>query len=190
LTSFFTRDGDEGFSGLLGKGRIPKFDLRFEGIGDIDEANSALGLARALCVNPETKAVLLQVQRDLYQVMAEAAAPAENAEKFHVIEERHIAWLENQTETCGAGMAIPDEFIVPGDTLSAAALDLARTVVRRAERRLAQLLQRGDIQNGDLLRYLNRLSSLLFVLELRENQEAGKQNPTLAKMEQNDRNTD
>jgi cob(I)alamin adenosyltransferase len=181
LTTFYTGEGDEGFSGLLGKGRIAKFDLRFEGIGDIDEANSALGLARALCVNPETKALLLQMQRDLYHLMAEVAAPPENAEKFHFIDNQRVAWLESQVEACSMGLSLPEEFIVPGDTLSAAALDLARTVTRRAERRLAQLLQQGEVKNSDLLRYLNRLSSLLFVLELRENQEAGKQKPTLAK---------
>ncbi len=183
MTSFFTRDGDEGFSGLLGKGRFPKYDLRFEAIGDIDETNSALGLARALCVNPETRATLLHIQRDLYHLMAEAAAPVENAEKFHTIREEQVTWLENQTDTCAASISLPEEFIVPGDTPPAAALDLARTVTRRAERRLAELLQRGDVQNTELLHYLNRLSSLLFVLELRENQEAGKQNPTSAKTE-------
>jgi cob(I)alamin adenosyltransferase len=182
LTYFFTREGDEGYSGLLGKGRFPKYDLRFEGIGDIDEANSALGLARALCGNPETKATLLHVQRDLYHMMAEAAAPEENVEKFRTIDEQHIAWLENQTEAYGTGVTLPEEFIVPGDTASAAVLDLARTVTRRAERRMAELLQRGNIQNGNLLSYLNRLSSLLFVLELREIQEAGNQNPTIAKL--------
>jgi cob(I)alamin adenosyltransferase len=181
LTSFFTREGDEGFSGLLGKGRFPKFDLRFEGIGDIDEANSAIGLARALCVNPETKTTLLHIQRDLYHLMAEVAAPEENAEKFHLIDIQHITWLENQTETCAASVSLPEEFIVPGDTPSAAVLDLARTVTRRSERRLAELLQRGAIHNGDLLRYLNRLSSLLFVLELQESRDAGNQNPTIAK---------
>jgi len=183
LTSFFTREGDEGNSGLLGKGRFPKYDLRFEGIGDIDEANSALGLARSLCVSIETKGTLLHIQRDLYHLMAEVAAPEENAEKFRTISEQHITWLENQTEAFAAGFSLPNEFIVPGDTSSGAALDLARTVTRRAERRLAQLLERGDIQNGEILRYLNRLSSLLFVLELRETQEAGRQNPTIAKME-------
>ena len=190
MASFFTREGDEGYSGLLGKGHIPKYDLRLEAIGDIDEASSALGMARFLCAPSETKAILLQVQRDLYHIMAETAAPLETAEKFHVIRTQHIVWLEETTVTWGDKVRLPEEFIVPGDTMAGAALDLARTVVRRAERRMAELLQRGDVQNGDLLRYLNRLSSLLFVLELKENQGTGKQNPTLAKTDHDDRNTD
>ena len=190
MASFFTREGDEGYSGLLGKGHIPKYDLRLEAIGDIDEASSALGMARFLCAPSETKAILLQVQRDLYHIMAETAAPLETAEKFHVISTMHIVWLEETTVTWGDKVRLPEEFIVPGDTMAGAALDLARTVVRRAERRMAELLQMGDVQNGDLLRYLNRLSSLLFVLELNENQGTGKQNPTLAKTGHDDRNTD
>jgi cob(I)alamin adenosyltransferase len=183
MASFFTREGDEGFSGLLGKGRIPKYDLRMEGLGAVDEANSTLGLGRALCAAPEIKSLLLQIQRDLYHLMAEAAATSENADKFHFIDAQRVAFLEERTETLGKMVVLPKEFIVPGDSLGGAALDLARTTVRRAERRIAELLLNDIVANADLLRYLNRLSSLLFVLELLENQTAGKINPTLAKTE-------
>lgn len=182
MPSFFTGLGDDGTTGLLGKGRVPKYDLRVEALGTLDEATAAIGLGRAFCLLPESRALLLKIQRDLYQLMSEVAATPENVEKFRVINPSYIAWLEEQTSVLGQVITTPGEFILPGDTQVGAALDLARTVVRRAERRLAELLQRGDITNYDLLGYLNRLSSFLFVLELQENQMAGKAKPTLAKI--------
>jgi cob(I)alamin adenosyltransferase len=181
MSSFFTRLGDDGSTGLLGKGRVPKYDLRIEVLGTLDEATAAIGLGRAFCLAPESSALLLRIQQDLYHLMSEIAATPENVEKFRVINSTHIVWLEEQTEALAQVVAIPREFILPGDTQAGAVLDLARTIVRRAERRLADLLQRGDIANDELLRYLNRLSSFLFVLELRENQTAGNNKPTLAK---------
>lgn len=181
MPSFFTRLGDDGATGLLGKGRVPKYDLRIEVLGTLDEATAAIGLGRAFCLVPESSVVLLKIQQDLYHLMSEVAATPENVEKFRVINPSHINWIEGQTEALEKMVTVPGEFILPGDTQAGAALDLARTVVRRAERRLAELLQRGDITNYDLLGYLNRLSSFLFVLELRENQAAGKTNLTLAK---------
>jgi cob(I)alamin adenosyltransferase len=181
MPSFFTRLGDDGSTGLLGKGRVPKYDLRIEVLGTLDEATAAIGLGRAFCLVAESSALLLKIQQDLYHLMSEVAATPENVEKFHVIDHTQIAWLEEQTEALGQAVTVPREFILPGDTQAGAAIDLARTVVRRAERRMADLLQRGEIANDELLRYLNRLSSFLFVLELRENQAAGKTKPTLAK---------
>jgi cob(I)alamin adenosyltransferase len=185
--SFFTRLGDEGFTGILGEGKLPKFDLRLETLGTIDEANSALGMARGLSKVPGLADLILRLQRDLYKMMAEAAATPETAERFHFIDERHIAWLEQQIELFGEDLKVPEEFIVPGDTQAGAAMDLARTVVRRAERRAAELLQRGDIGNINILKYLNRLSSLLYILELKEIQEAGNPDLTRAKTERDDR---
>ncbi len=115
--------------------------------------------------------------------MAEAAATPENTARFHTVDESYVKWLEEQIASLEKSVDIPKEFILPGDSQAGAALDLARTVVRRAERRVAELLHRGDISNKELLRYLNRLSSLLFVLELRENQASGKEKSTLAKEE-------
>jgi cob(I)alamin adenosyltransferase len=181
MPSFYTRTGDDGYTGLLGEGRVPKYDLRPETLGTLDEATAALGLARALSTMPETQNLLLQIQRHLYGLMGEAAATPENVEKFRVIDASHVRWLEQQTEALSQVVEIPRQFIVPGDTHLGAVLDLARTVVRRAERRMADLIHRGDVSNRDLLSYLNRLSSLLFVLELHEIQAAGKSNPTLAK---------
>lgn len=181
MPAYYTRGGDDGSTGLLGKGRVPKYDLIPEVLGTIDEATAAVGLARAFCQAPESPDLLLKIQRDLYGLMAEAAATPENMDKFHVIDPAHVVWLEEQIDRLSLSVEIPREFIVPGDSVAGAALDVARTVVRRAERRVAEYLQRGDSRNPELLRYLNRLSSLLFVLELRENQVAGKNKPTLAK---------
>ncbi len=183
MSTFYTRKGDDGTTGLLGEGRVPKYDLRLETLGSVDEATATLGLARALSRLPETQACLLQIQRHLYGLMGETAATPENAEKFHVIDAAAVEWLEQQTEATSKIVEIPRQFIVPGDTPAGAGIDLARTVVRRAERRMAELLQRGDVSNVHLLHYLNRLSSFLFVLELHEIQSDGKVGPTLAKVD-------
>ena len=181
MPSYYSRAGDDGYTGLIGEGRVPKYDPRPEAIGTIDESTAAIGLARAQCQAPESYDLLVKVQRDLYGLMAEVAATPENVAKFHSIDEKSVHWLEDQTDALAKIVDLPREFILPGDTYAGAALDLARTIVRRAERRIADLLHRGVIANPELLRYLNRLSSLLFVMELRENQAAGKIKPTLAK---------
>lgn len=178
--SFYTRTGDEGYTGLLGPGRIPKEDPRIEALGAVDEANAALGVARVNARSPEA-GLLLEIQRDLYGLMAELAATPENAGRFHVIDAQKVDWLEAQVNVLTQRVEIPREFIVPGDTAAGAHLDLARTIIRRAERRVADLHHRGELANPHLLRYLNRLSSFCFVLELRENQVAGNTNITLAK---------
>jgi cob(I)alamin adenosyltransferase len=182
MSVFYTRAGDDGYTGLLGEGRVPKYDIRPEALGSIDEAMAALGMARAACQTPGMPEIILQVQRDLYSLMAETAATPENAQKFHVIDGSKVAWLEQQTDAMTALVEMPREFIIPGDIVSGAMLDLARTVVRRAERRVAELLLRGDIQNPELMRFLNRLSSLCFVMELREIQFVAGNKPTLAKI--------
>jgi len=165
---FYTRGGDDGYTGFLGTGRIPKEDPRFEAVGAVDEANAALGIVRSLARSPESGVVLLQIQRDLYGLMAELASSPENAEKFRVIDENRVNWLEAQVDAITAEVEIPREFIVPGDAPEGAFADLARAVVRRAERRVADLLHQGKIVNVNLLRYLNRLSSYCFLFELCE----------------------
>jgi len=180
-SSFYTRAGDDGFTGLLGEGRVPKEDLRMEALGAVDEAGAALGIARAHAVAELSASLLLQVQRDLYGLMAELAASRPNAERFRVVNAERVLWLEEKTDAVTAMVTVPREFIVPGDTVSGAYFDMARAIVRRAERRVSSLLHSGTIENPDLLRYLNRLSSLCFVLELLENQAAGNANISLAK---------
>jgi len=177
---FYTRTGDDGTTGLLGADRVSKDHPRIEALGALDEASAALGLARASCLAPQTPPILREVQRDLYKLMAEVAATPENADKFKGIDGSRVAWLEEQVDAITKIVSMPKGFILPGDTPSGAALSLARAVVRRAERRVTELFQLKELDNTELLRYLNRLSSLCFVLEILENQTAG-QSTSLAK---------
>lgn len=181
MTRFYTKKGDDGYTSLLGRGRVPKYDRRIETVGAIDEANAAIALARILSKAPQTSAILIEVQHDLYQLMAEVAATPEDAAKFRKITVDKVAWLESHTDDLSARVTIPEEFIISGDSIAGAAIDLARTIVRRAERHIAHLLHLKKLENPELLHYMNRLSSLLFVLELVENQTAGIIYPTLAK---------
>ncbi len=177
----YTRTGDDGFTGLLGEGRVAKYMPQPEAYGTVDEASSAIGIARAASTSNETRELLLVAQRDLYHAMAELAATQQTAAQFRKIDTSRVAWLELKTDEVTAQIQLPKEFVVPGDTLSGAYLDLARTIVRRAERIVVHLLHDGIIENVELVRYLNRLSSLLFVLGLYENGLAGVSNVTLAK---------
>lgn len=181
MTHFYTRTGDDGYTGLLGEGRVPKYHNRTEAVGAIDEATAALGLARAICQGEESGPMVLTIQRDLYNLMAEISATPENAPRFRSIDAQRVAWLEAQIGKLEAYVSMPKAFILPGDSPAGGAMALARTVVRRAERRVAYLLHEEEIENVELLRYLNRLSSLCFVLELYENRAAGTETPTLAK---------
>ena len=180
--SFYTGKGDDGTTGLLGKGRVPKDDARIEAVGTLDEASAALGLARASARDGRCGPLLRQAQRDLYHLMAQVAATPDNAGQFRFEAER-VRWLEQEIETLGRSVELPGEFILPGDSPGSAALSLARAVVRRAERRLVELFDDPNNSNPAVLQYINRLSSLLFVLELIENRAAGK-HTTIAKEEE------
>jgi cob(I)alamin adenosyltransferase len=181
MEKFYTGTGDDGYTGLLGPGRIPKNHPRTEAIGALDEASAALGVARASCSDDPSSQLVIAVQRDLYHIMAEIAATPENSERFRRINKDRVQWLESSTDALSQAVKMPVEFIVPGDSAAGAAFALARTIVRRAERRLADLWHAGELENEYLLPYLNRLSSLCFVLELQENQQSGSSSPTLAK---------
>lgn len=181
MNRFYTQTGDDGFTGLLGEGRVAKDDPRLEALGTIDEASAALGLARASSTSENTAKLVLQVQRDLYHMMAEVAALPGNTARFKEIDERKISWLERQIDEFSQQVQPPKEFILPGDSPASAAFALARTIVRRAERRLVGLLHNKMLENFNLMIYLNRLSAMCFLLELVENQAAGHSDPTLAK---------
>lgn len=178
--TFYTSKGDDGTTSLLGEGRVAKYHIRIEAVGTLDEATAALGLARAHCRDLRSGTIVLETQRDLYKLMAEVAATPENAETFHFIDAGRVVWLEAQTDELSRLVEMPKEFILPGDSAAGAALSLARAIIRRAERRVVELFDAGEIKNPDLQRYLNRLSSLCFVLELLENQASGNKT-TLAK---------
>jgi len=181
MSTLYTRKGDQGYTGVLGEGRLPKFDHRIEAIGQVDEATAALGLARSMVQLESSRQIILKLQRFLYRLMAEVAATADNAERFRAVTPEDVTWLEAETEILTNQVNLPKEFIVPGDTQAGAALDLARTVIRRAERHATELVHSGEVPNEEVIKFLNRLSSFIFVLELHENQAAGKEKPTLAK---------
>lgn len=177
MSKLFTGAGDSGETGVLGEGRLSKADLRFEVIGTIDEAGAVIGWARSLSSAPGCSDTLLGIQRNLYRLMAEAASTEKTHSQFAFASQERVAELEAMIEHYGHLVQLPNEFVVSGDSQAQAALDLARTVVRRAERRMAQYLEQGEADNQMMLVYLNRLSSLLFILSLYELQRA----PTLAK---------
>jgi cob(I)alamin adenosyltransferase len=171
--SWFTRRGDDGYTALLGPGRVPKYDPRPEAYGAVDEAQAALGLARAAGCAAQSGPILLAVQRDLSALMAELAAAGMDDSPFAGrITTAHVAQLEAWLREVETQVQMPREFVIPGGSLPGAALHLARTVVRRAERRVARLRHTGLLANDHVLRYLNRLSSLLFVLACLEDQGA------------------
>ena len=160
-----TRGGDDGYTGLLGPGRVPKYHPRPEALGTVDEATSALGLARAQSPTPRVRAAIARVQRELYLLMAELATTAEARERLgQRLTPEHVAGLERLADELKAEVAIPPAFVVPGATVSSAALDLARAIVRRAERQVVKLLHDGEIESWDSARYLNRCSDVLHIL--------------------------
>ncbi len=191
MSDYYGGTGDDGYTGLLGDRRIPKSDLRPEAYGALDEASAALGLARSVTTSEDLQNVLIEAQRDLYHIMSEVAAEPEVAARFRVVDRARVDWLEAQIEAFGAEVEMPKEFVLGGDTGPAAALDFARTVVRRAERAAVRLdlavraedsnKSRTEFENPHLFAYLNRLSSLCFVLTLWEVQHRGGGSPTLAK---------
>jgi cob(I)alamin adenosyltransferase len=177
----YTARGDDGYTGLLSGDRVPKYDPRPEACGTLDEATSAMGLSRATVKSERSRSLLLESQRHLYCIMTELAAAPDNAEQFRCLGVEHVAWLEAQTDALGAEVTLPGEFIVPGDSLPGATLDVARTVVRRAERLVAKLMHGGLVTNEQIARYLNRLSSLLFVMARYEDALAGVSKVTLVR---------
>lgn len=181
MKKFYTRKGDEGYTALLGSERVAKYHPKIEAIGAIDEASAALGLARSHTCSPESSSVILSLQRDLYRLMGEIAASKVNSDRFHAIDAEKVHWLEIQVDHFGNAIEMPKEFIVPGDTKAGAALALARTIIRRAERQTAVLLHSKEIENQDLYRYLNRASSLCFILELYEYSISGVAKPESVK---------
>lgn len=180
---WYTARGDNGTTGLLGEGRVPKHHPQPEAFGAVDEASSMIGFARSLTGDVEVNDVLVQVQRHCYGLMAELAATKEVQHQFRQIGLDQVRWLSEQTDRFGALVSMPREFIVPGETPTEGALDMARTAVRRAERRVSRLVDDGLVENKVLVAYLNRLSSLLFVMGRYVSSQNGSQAIRLAKNE-------
>lgn len=168
----YTKTGDRGETSLLGGARVAKNHQRVDTYGTVDEANSIMGLARSLCQNQEVRETILMLQKKMFVLGAELATPLE---KNSILKERvtqgDISNLEKIIDYFD-GQRIPNSaFVVPGGSAASAALDIARTVVRRSERLAVGLESQGEVTK-EIMAYLNRLSDLLFVLARVEEEEA------------------
>ncbi len=181
-SKFYTRSGDDGFTSLIGPQRVPKYDLHPEAYGEVDELQAVLGLCRATLSDPRVREMLLAIERDLYIIMAELAVTEPDARTQYHIDAARVAWLEALTDELGAELPPLSNFLLPGDTHEGALLNLARTVARRAERVVARLIHSQKYYNGHALRYLNRLSSFLFVLMRFEERRAGVERSSIARI--------
>jgi cob(I)alamin adenosyltransferase len=167
--------GDDGTTGLLGGGRADKDDPRIEAYGTVDEASSAIGLAKALTSDERVRSVAEELQRGLYRLGAELATNPGQEGKFGATSATDVADLDRLMADLEAEVPMPTGFVLPGTTPASGALDLARAMVRRAERRCVTLIRGGQTSNPEVRRYLNRLSLLLFVLGRYEEERAGQQ---------------
>jgi len=177
---WYTGVGDDGYTGVLGRERVPKHAVRPEAYGTVDEVSAFLGLARAQAQDERIRQLILIIQRDLYNMMADLATVPEAATRPPWLSATRLSWLEERIDALGAEVEMPKAFIVPGDSTGGAALEIARTVVRRAERVVARLYHEGELREDTPLKYLNRLSSLLFVMGRVEDRAEGADRYTLA----------
>ncbi len=163
-----TRTGDDGTTGLLGELRVPKTDSRVVALGEVDEATSALGVARAACRAAglaRLHDLLLSFQNDLYALMGDIATTPEARPKIGLyLSDARLEALDALVISLRQEVQIGTRFIVPGDHPASAAIDLARAVTRRAERAVIPLTRQGWLPNTTPQRYLNRLSDVLFML--------------------------
>ena len=172
----YTKTGDSGETGLFGGGRVGKDHPRVEAYGDVDELNATLGLVRALEPMPRIDEVIVPIQRDLFSIGALLATP--DREKMRAslekarIDDGRIRELEGAIDQCEAELEPLRSFIVPGGTAKAAALHVARTVCRRAERRVVALQHSEELPTIVVV-FLNRVSDLLFMLARVANRRAG-----------------
>jgi len=165
----YTRKGDDGTTGLWYGGRVPKHAGRPEAYGSVDEAASALGLARAATPRGgELYADILRVQNELFVAGAELATAPEAAERLEAgvskVTAEMVERLESDIDRYMERVDLPPKFVIPGGTELSARLDVARAAVRRAERRVAALKDAGDLADEIVVTYLNRLSDALFAM--------------------------
>jgi cob(I)alamin adenosyltransferase len=171
----YTRTGDEGETGLFGGERVPKSHARIEALGAVDELNAAIGWAVTQVSVGTTRQGLESLQHELFSIGAELASPAGAGRArpaAPAVGEEHIAALEDLIDLSVAETPELRAFVLPGGTPGAAAIHLARTVCRRAERAVVRLGEAEDVRVV-VVAYLNRLSDLLFTLARLENQRAG-----------------
>ena len=174
LNRIYTRTGDEGTTGLGNNERRKKYDLRVDAYGTLDEVNAVIGLARLHTADePELDAVLVRIQNDLFDVEAELCLAEKGPGGARMtVTDIQVDWLESEIDRLNADLAPLRSFILPGGSAAAAWLHLARTVCRRAERRVVELGSETEIPPVVVI-YLNRLSDLLFTLARVANRRAG-----------------
>ncbi len=174
----YTKRGDDGSTGLLFGGRVAKDDIRTEVYGTLDEVVSVLGIARASGLVPRVESIVVRLQREMFVVGAQLATAEENQERLEEGVSKVTAAMTQQAEgdidALVAEHPLAREFVLPGETLASAALDLARSIVRRAERRSVEMAHGDLLPDEEILRYLNRVSDLMFALARYEEAERGK----------------
>jgi len=174
ITKVYTRKGDDGTTALGGGQRVRKHELRIETFGTVDELNSAIGVALAAGLDRELREPLGRIQNELFHLGSDLCILEEDKERLPVprIENRHVEALEALLDRLTAEVGPLENFVLPGGATGAAALHLARTVCRRAERLLVALAEREAV-GEHTIRYLNRLSDALFVMARYENKRRG-----------------
>jgi cob(I)alamin adenosyltransferase len=170
----YTKTGDDGTTGILGRGRVPKSDLRIAAYGTVDELNASLGVVRTHGLDAPTDERLAQIQNELFLVGSALADPLPDGQFHNTITYTHVEHLEHEIDAIEADLKPLLQFILPGGTPAAAHLHLARTVCRRAERLVVELSHKeGEAVAHSVIVYLNRLSDLLFMLARAVNHKAG-----------------
>ena len=174
----YTKKGDEGTTGLLYGGRVPKDDARTDVYGTLDEVVSALGLARAGGLVPRVEEIVIRLQREMFVAGAQLATSEANQGRLQDgvsrVTPEMTATAEEDIDSLIELHPLPQEFILPGETMGSAGLDVARSTIRRAERRAVTMERAGLVTDPEVLRYLNRISDLLFVLARFEEAERGR----------------
>jgi cob(I)alamin adenosyltransferase len=171
-----TKKGDSGYTGLLTGGRVPKHHLVIEAVGTLDEANSQLAVARASSRQKRTKRIILQVQKHLFIIGAELSVPkGKGRVPKKIITETDIKWLERLVDEFEEALALPPGFVAFGQNEGSSHLDVARTGVRKVERLAAKMKSDDLIANPNVLKYLNRLSDLIFLLACFEEKDEEEQ---------------
>ncbi len=178
----YTRTGDDGTTALFGGGRVAKSHPRIAAYGTVDEANAAVGMARA-ALGPDadgrTDALLARIQEELFVLGGDLASPGEVTYPVPRIEAHHVETLERDIDALTDDLAPLKHFVLPGGTPAAAALHLARTVTRRAERHVVETAALEEV-SLEALHYLNRLSDFFFTLARWVNHQAGVDEPVWA----------
>ncbi len=179
LTRIYTRTGDDGRTALVTGERRPKYDLRIEAYGTVDETNACIGLVRLHTVDdPDLDAMLARIQNDLFDLGADLATPTGKADASAAgalrVVDAQVERLEHEIDAMNDGIAPLRSFVLPGGSAAAAHLHLARTICRRAERLAVALSDQPDeTVSPEALKYLNRLSDLLFVASRHANDRGG-----------------